>query len=94
MTTEATGGRMLVVLGLTSWAILARVIRAEVLSIRQRGYVEAAVAVGSSDLRIMRRTILPNALPTVIVFLTLLLGQVVLRHRASRSISLTWCSGP
>ncbi len=47
-------------------------------SIRQRGYVEAAVAAGSSDLGILRRAILPNALPTVIVFLTLLLGQVVL----------------
>lgn len=70
--------RLVVVLGLTSWTILARVIRAEVLSIRSRGFVEAAVAVGASDTYILRRAILPNAMAPVIVFLALLLGQVLL----------------
>ncbi|CAN5485484.1 ABC transporter permease [soil metagenome] len=70
--------RLVLVLGLTSWPILARVIRAEVLSLRTRGFVEAAVALGASDLQILRRAILPNAMSPVIVFLTLLLGQVLL----------------
>ncbi len=70
--------RLVLVLGFTSWAILARVVRAEVLSLRSRGFVEAAVALGASDRHILRRAILPNAMPPLIVFLTLLLGQVLL----------------
>lgn len=70
--------RLIIVLGFTSWAILARVIRAEVLSLRSRGFVEAAVALGASDRHILRRAILPNAMAPMIVFLSLLLGQVLL----------------
>ena len=70
--------RLILVLGLTSWAILARVVRAEVLSLRRRDFVEAAVAAGASDLRIITREILPNALPAATVYLGLLLAQVLL----------------
>lgn len=70
--------RLIVVLGVTSWAVLARVIRAEVLSLRNRGFVEAAVALGASDMHILRHAILPNALAPMVVFLSLLLGQVLL----------------
>ncbi len=70
--------RLILVLGLTSWALLARVIRAEVLSLREREFVEAARAGGASGVRIVGREILPNALPAGIVYLGLLLAQVML----------------
>jgi peptide/nickel transport system permease protein len=70
--------RLILVLGLTSWAMLARVMRAEVLSLREREFVEAARASGASGARIVVREILPNALPAGIVMLGLLVAQVIL----------------
>jgi peptide/nickel transport system permease protein len=70
--------RLVLVLGLTSWAILARVIRAEVLSLRERAFVEAARASGASAARIIVRELLPNALPAGIVLLGLVVAQVIL----------------
>lgn len=58
--------------------VLARVVRAEVLALREREFVEAARAGGASPLRIVVREILPNALPAGIVYLGLLLAQVML----------------
>ncbi|HWB73215.1 MAG TPA: ABC transporter permease [Egibacteraceae bacterium] len=70
--------RLIWVLGLTSWAILARVVRAEVLSLREREFVQAALAAGASNARILLREILPNALPAGVVYLGLILAQVLL----------------
>ncbi|WP_219415785.1 ABC transporter permease [Pseudonocardia nigra] len=70
--------RLVLVLGLASWELLARVVRAEVLALRRREFVEAARASGASPLRIVVREILPNALPAAIVYLGLLLAQVIL----------------
>lgn len=70
--------RLVLVLGFTSWALLARVVRSEVLSLREREFVEAARANGASAVRIIAREILPNALPAAIVFVGLLVAQVML----------------
>ena len=70
--------RIVLVLGLTSWALLARVVRSEILSIREREFIEAARAVGSSDWRILRRQMLPHVLPVAIVYIALLMAQVCL----------------
>jgi len=70
--------RIGLVFGFTAWALLARVVRAEVLSLREREFVEAARAGGSGGWRIVVREILPNALPAALVYLGLLLGQVLL----------------
>jgi peptide/nickel transport system permease protein len=70
--------RLVLVLGCTYWVVLARVVRAEVLALREREFVEAARAGGASPLRIVVREILPNALPAGIVYLGLLLAQVML----------------
>lgn len=70
--------RLILVLGFTSWAILARVVRAEVLSVREQEFVEAAVANGATAVRIVVREILPNVLPAAVVFLALVLAQVML----------------
>lgn len=70
--------RVVLVLGLTSWALLARIARAEVLSLREREFVEAARALGVSEFRVITRHMLPHVLPAVIVYVALLLAQVCL----------------
>lgn len=75
---ERTLRNLILVLGLTSWTVLARVVRAETLSIRTREYVEAARACGAGDLRIILRHVLPNILPTATVVISLGASQVIL----------------
>jgi peptide/nickel transport system permease protein len=70
--------RLALVLALTSWPMAARVVRAEVLSLRERQFVEAARCAGASDLRIVRREILPSAVPPVVSLVLLVAGQAVL----------------
>lgn len=79
---------LILVLGLTSWEILARVVRAEVMSLRQREFVEASIASGASAPRVVIREILPNALPAVVVFVGLLLAQVILLEASLGFIGL------
>lgn len=66
------------VLGLTGWMGIARIVRSEVLSIREREFVQAARALGMSDVRIVLRHVIPNSLAPVIVFATLLIGNTIL----------------
>lgn len=70
--------RLMVLLGLTSWPLLARVVRAETISLRSSEFVLAAEASGASALRIVARHLLPNALPPLIVVIVLSASQVVL----------------
>lgn len=70
--------RIVIVLGVTSWPVLARVVRSEALSLRSLDFVRAAEASGASAPRIIFRELLPNALPSALVVLGLLLGQVLL----------------
>ncbi len=74
-----SGTRLLIIaLGFTSWPLLARVVRAEVLSLRERQFVEAARSVGASDARIVVRHILPNVVPAAVVMIALLASRVIL----------------
>ncbi|THF85428.1 ABC transporter permease [Deinococcus sp. KSM4-11] len=66
------------VLGLVSWPIYARLVRGQVLSLRQRDFVEAARASGASSGRIMFRHILPNSLTPIIVAATFGVPQAIL----------------
>lgn len=61
-----------------SWMGLARLVRGEILSLRQRDYVEAARVIGAPDHRIIARHIFPNVLPIVIVWATLATPAFVL----------------
>ena len=70
--------RIILVLGFTSWPSLARVVRGEVIAMRDLDFVRAAVAIGAPSGHIVRRQLLPNLMPTVIVTLGLLFGQVLL----------------
>jgi len=58
---------VMIVLGLVSWPLYARLVRSEVLAIREMPYVEAARAIGAGNIRIMFRHILPNCLSVVLV---------------------------
>ena len=69
---------MILILGLTSWPLLARVIRAETLSMRERPFIEAARALGVRPARILVRHILPNVLPAAVVVIALLASRVIL----------------
>ncbi len=66
------------VLGLVVWTGLARLVRAEVLSLREREFVAAARAIGTPAPRIIVRHILPNTLGTIIVNATLLVSAAIL----------------
>jgi len=65
------------VIALFSWASVARIVRGQVLSIREKEYIEAARSLGSSDVRIMALDVLPNVLAPVIVYSTLLIPIVI-----------------
>jgi len=69
-------------LGLLSWGGLARIIRAEFMSLREKEFVEAARAVGASDRRIVFRHILPNAMSPIIVQTTLIVGIAIVIEAA------------
>src|SRR5215467_6243558 len=70
--------RLILLLGLTSWPLIARVVRAEVLSLRERQFVEAARALGTRGARILGREILPGVLPAAIVVASVNAGSVIL----------------
>ena len=65
-------------LGIVLWARFARVIRGEVLSLKERDFVALARVAGSSDLRIMARHIFPNIWNTLLVMLTLQVGWAII----------------
>ncbi|WP_083392972.1 ABC transporter permease [Curtobacterium sp. MMLR14_010] len=69
-------------LGLVSWMVVARLVRAEFLSLREREFVEAARVAGASDMRIIFRHILPNAIGVIIVSATLLIASAILLETA------------
>ncbi len=65
-------------LGLVSWLILARIVRGQVLALKEREFVEAARAIGVPPLTILFRHIVPNTLGPVIVYSTLTIPSVML----------------
>jgi peptide/nickel transport system permease protein len=69
---------LIVVLGVANWVQYARVIRAEVLVLREREFVQAARALGASPLRIVVMHLLPNVASTVIVISSLLVAKMIL----------------
>jgi peptide/nickel transport system permease protein len=64
---------VIVVLAIFGWSSVARIVRGQVLSVREREYIEAARAMGASPWRIMFIDILPNVLAPIIVYATLLI---------------------
>ncbi len=73
---------IVIILGLVYWTRYARVIRSEVLSLKERDFVRLAIVAGCSKATIMRRHILPNVINSAIVLGTLMLGVVVVTEAA------------
>jgi len=73
---------IMAVIGLTGWMGVARLVRAEVLAIREMDYILAARCIGCSDVRIILRHILPNALSPVLVAATLGIAGAILTESA------------
>ena len=69
---------IVIILGLVYWTRYARVIRGEVLSLREREYVQLAEIAGASRLRVILRHILPNVLNTAMVLASLTIGVVII----------------
>ena len=77
-------GVVVLILGLVNWTYLARIVRAEVLSLRERDFVEAARALGASDRALLVRHLLPNLVGPVLVFATLsMAGNILLESALS-----------
>ena len=71
---------LIVVMGVLSWPEFARLIRGSVMSIRKKEYVESARAIGSQDMRIILRYILPNAVGPIIVAATFRVAAAILQE--------------
>jgi peptide/nickel transport system permease protein len=70
--------RIVVIVSLTGWTTVARLVRAETLSLKQRDFARAARALGASPARIMLRHILPNAAGSLVVATTMSVGTLIL----------------
>jgi ABC-type dipeptide/oligopeptide/nickel transport system permease subunit len=77
-----------VLLGLIGWPVMARLVRGEFLSLREKEFVEAARAVGASDARIIFRHILPNLAGSIIVNATLTIASAILLETALSYLGL------
>jgi peptide/nickel transport system permease protein len=73
---------IIIILALVYWTRYARVVRGEVLSLRERDFVRLAIVAGCSKWTIMRRHILPNVANSAIVLATLMLGVVIVAEAA------------
>ncbi len=73
---------IMIIIGLTSWMGVTRLVRAEFLSLRERDFVVAAKAMGAQDARIIFRHILPNALSPILVSATLGVAGAILTESA------------
>jgi peptide/nickel transport system permease protein len=79
---------IIVVIGVSSWVIYARIVRGAVLSLREREFVQAALALGSGDVRVVVRHILPNALTPWLVVATLDMARVIVIESALSFLGL------
>jgi len=68
---------VMIAVALVYWGRYARIVRGDVLSIREREFVQAAKAVGASDVRILSTHIIPNVIPSAVVIATLMFGDAI-----------------
>ena len=86
LTPSATS--LIVAIAVVSWPPIARVVRGEVLSVKAREYVQAAVLVGQGDMAILFRQVLPNTLSPLIVTGSLLVATAILIESALSFLGL------
>jgi peptide/nickel transport system permease protein len=79
---------LIVVLGITSWITYARIVRGEVLTLRERDFVAAARALGAPDRWILRRHLLPNVLPPITVVATFSVARTIIAEASLSFLGL------
>ncbi len=79
---------LIIVIGLTSWAGTGRIVRAQVLTLRERAFVERARALGAGDGYIIRTHILPNTLPLIFANTVLIVAVAILSEAALSFLGL------
>ena len=79
---------IMIIIGLTSWMGVARLVRAEILSLKQREFIQAARVVGASGFRIILRHLLPNAIAPIIVSAILGIAGAILVESALSFLGL------
>jgi peptide/nickel transport system permease protein len=79
---------LILVIGLTSWAGTGRIVRAQVLTLRERAFVERARALGASDWYILKTHILPNTLPLIFASTVLIVAVAILSEAALAFLGL------
>jgi peptide/nickel transport system permease protein len=81
-------GNLVIILALTGWTRFARIVRGQVVSLREREFILAARAVGAGPVRIMLTHLAPNLLSPVLVLATLELARVILIEAALSYLGL------
>ena len=79
---------IIVVIGVSSWMVYARIVRGAVLSLREREFVQAALALGGGDVRILLRHVLPNVVTPWLVVATLDMARVIVIESALSFLGL------
>jgi peptide/nickel transport system permease protein len=79
---------LIAVIGLTSWAGTGRIVRAQVLTLRERAFVERARALGASDPYIIKTHVLPNTLPLIFANTVLIVAVAILSEAALSFLGL------
>jgi len=79
---------IIAVIGISSWVVYARVVRGAVLSLREREFVQAALALGSRDARVLLRHVLPNVFTPWLVVATLDMARVIVLESALSFLGL------
>lgn len=79
---------MILVLGLTDWTQYARLVRSEVINLREQEFIQAGYALGSRHWRIIWKHLLPNCLPSVIVLATLAMARAILMESSLSFLGL------
>lgn len=79
---------IVVAIGITAWPSLARLVRAEVLKLRNSDMVRAAISIGATDARVIFRYILPNALSPVIVSASIMVATAILTESSLAFLGL------
>jgi peptide/nickel transport system permease protein len=79
---------LIIVLGVTGWVTFARVVRGEVLTVKQREYVEAARSIGQTGFLIVLRHVLPNVTASIIVLSTLQIATVIIAESSLSFLGL------
>ena len=80
---------VILAIAVTTWTVEARLTRAEFLKIKEREYVMSARAIGANNFRLIARVILPNAMPPLIIAITLRVGVTIIYEAALSFLGLT-----